>query len=937
MSKVFISYSSKDSDWVKNYLLVNLEGNGIDCHIDYRDFEIGRASLINMEQAVETCEKTILVLTPNWVNSEFTQFEGLMLQTEDPIGLRKKIIPIMLSECEPPKRLKIFTHADFKSPNDWDMQLQRVTKQIKRDFGISNPDKKYYPELPEKYVDTNRLPQTGFELFGRQKELQLLNDAWKADDTKVLCFVAYGGVGKSTLIKKWTEKMRWENYRGAERVFAWSFYSQGTSERVTSADMFINAALKWFGDEDPTKGSPWDKGKRLAKLICQQKTLLLLDGLEPLQSGNDFDKGKIKDPALEVLIKELSKFNNGLCVITTREYVPILDRYPKRALQYNLEHLSEEAGRELLKINRIQGTPERLGEAVSEFGCHALAINLLGSYLRQYPGNSVEKAFDIPDLPEVNENDGKHPCRVIEAFAEKLGKESKAISLLKLLGLFDRPVEQAAIDAIIKNTPLPGLNSELFNISFEKQAEVLRILKKHNLLLKDSEHRLGVLDCHPIIREHFGDKLQKENSEAWKEAHSRLYEFYKNLPEKHLPDTVEELEPLFAAVRHGCLAGKHQDTVYDVFWMRIRRKQEHFNINKLGAFGSDISCISSFFESLWKRPSSNLNENFHAGVLAWAGFTLRAVGKLREAALPMKAGLEVFKTQNNWKECSANAGNLSELFLHLGDVNAAQEYAKQSVDFADKSEDDFEMEANRTAYADALLQSGNLKAAERQFSEAENMQKKRQPGYNFLYSLQGFQYCDLLISLGQYEVVLERSKTTLKWATVGKMSILSRTVDLVTIGKALMLQSLSKKSTDFSESENHLNQAVTGFRKAGTQHQLPTGLFARATLYRHQTNFPAAWAGLDEAREIAEYGSIKLHLTDYFLEAARVIEKQLAVSNEPYAILENGEQKELSKAEMVEKFSAFFKKAERLVDECGYHRRDGEVEELRAIAAKIGE
>ncbi|MCH8982032.1 TIR domain-containing protein [candidate division KSB1 bacterium] len=38
MSKplVFISYSHKDKEWVKDYLLANLEKNNIPCHIDYR-------------------------------------------------------------------------------------------------------------------------------------------------------------------------------------------------------------------------------------------------------------------------------------------------------------------------------------------------------------------------------------------------------------------------------------------------------------------------------------------------------------------------------------------------------------------------------------------------------------------------------------------------------------------------------------------------------------------------------------------------------------------------------------------------------------------------------------------------------------------------------------------------------------------------------------
>ena len=78
---VFISYSHKDKDWVKNWLLPKLENDGLQTHVDFRDFEIGVPSVINMERAVEQCAKTILVLTPNWINSEWTQFEGIMLQT----------------------------------------------------------------------------------------------------------------------------------------------------------------------------------------------------------------------------------------------------------------------------------------------------------------------------------------------------------------------------------------------------------------------------------------------------------------------------------------------------------------------------------------------------------------------------------------------------------------------------------------------------------------------------------------------------------------------------------------------------------------------------------------------------------------------------------------------------------------------------------------
>ena len=937
---VFISYSHKDKKWVKDYLLINLEKNGIPCHIDDRDFEIGEPSLLCMEKAVETCAKTILIFTPNWVDSEFAKFEAVMLQTDSPLNFNKKILPVMLEECDIPKRLKILNYADFTDKTQWDSQLERIIKQIKKDFCLLKPEKIEYPFLDIENIDIKRLPQTGFELFGRQKELKLLNDVWDSDKINVISFVAYGGVGKSTLVKKWVEKMRWDNYRGAEKVYAWSFYSQGTSERVTSADMFINNALEWFGDADPKQGSPWDKGKRLARLINSHKTLLILDGLEPLQTAEKVEKGKIKDAALQTLVKELAKFNNGLCIITTREHVPELDRYAKTTDQLNLEHISDEAGRKLLETRRIIGSEKELEHIVRQFGNHALAINLLAEYLRIFKNHPLEKANSIPNL-NISDEQGKHARRVIEAFAHYFGSASAEFQLLSILGLFDRPVPIDAINAIISDNAVPGLSDKITDTSGSSWLTTLENLRNHKLLFIKSDHNPDTLDCHPLIREHFGEKLEQQNTNAWKEAHARLYEYYKDLPEKDQPDTLDEMEPLFAAVMHGCMAGKHQEAMDDVFFNRIRRQNTGYDVHNLGAFGADLSCLSSFFETLWDKPASGLREDYKAVTLSWAGFALRAVGRLSEAAQPMKASLEMCIEQKNWEESARDANNLSELYLTLGDVATAQKYGAQCVTFADRSRDDFEMESDRATHADALHQAGKNKAAEKLFIEAENMQKKGQPESPYLYSLRGFRFCDLLLSKGKYPEVLERARMTLKQMQDDPNApLLTVVVDKLTIGTALMLQALTPslhppsrgdKGGAFAESEKYLNQAVDGLRESGDQDMLAMCLIKRATCHKYQEYFLKSWADLDEAREIAEYGQMRLFLTDYHLEACRNIKAQLAVAKDSlpgFEIIENGESLSLTKEEMQAKFMDHFKEAERLVKETGYHRRDGELGEI---------
>ena len=94
--------------------------------------------------------------------------------------------------------------------------------------------------------------------------------------------------------------------------------------------------------------------------------------------------------------------------------------------------------------------------------------------------------------------------------------------------------------------------------------------------------------------------------------------------------------------------------------------------------------------------------------------------------------------RKNWKNAAEVASNLSELYLTIGDVTQALAYAEQSVELADRSGDAFERMVDRTTLADALHQAGRLAEAEATFREAEEMQKKCQPEFPLLYSLQVF-------------------------------------------------------------------------------------------------------------------------------------------------------------------------------------------------------
>ena len=192
------------------------------------------------------------------------------------------------------------------------------------------------------------------KLIGRDDELKLLNDAWTKTQNRdpkhprILTFVALGGEGKTSLVAKWAAELAAQDWPGCDAAFAWSFYSQGTREQLaSSSDLFLKAALTFFGDDadQAFAASPagaFEKGQRLARLVGQRRSLLILDGLEPLQYAPTAPTpGELKDQGVAALLKGLAAASHGLCVVTTRYSLPDLKAFwQTTAPEVKLPHIA---------------------------------------------------------------------------------------------------------------------------------------------------------------------------------------------------------------------------------------------------------------------------------------------------------------------------------------------------------------------------------------------------------------------------------------------------------------------------------------------------------------------------------------------------------------------------------------------------------------------
>jgi len=256
---------------------------------------------------------------------------------------------------------------------------------------------------------------------------------------------------------------------------------------------------------------------------------------------------------------------------------------------------------------------------------HALTLNLLGSYLRDAHAGDIRKR-DLVKLEEADaEEQGGHAFRVMDAYvqwfetdrgsAEENKKAQRALAVLRLLGLFDRPASADCLAALLKAPHIKNFTELLVEKNETKRNIAITRLEDARLLTvnRDASGTLISLDTHPLLREYFSKQVREQHPGAWREAHRRLYKHLCATANEGEQPTLEDLQPLYQAVAHGCQAGMPQETCGKVYFGRIQRGGKAYSTKKLGAFGSDLGAIACFFRQPWSYLSSGFTEADQGG------------------------------------------------------------------------------------------------------------------------------------------------------------------------------------------------------------------------------------------------------------------------------------------------------------------------------------
>ena len=386
------------------------------------------------------------------------------------------------------------------------------------------------------------------------------------------------------------------------------------------------------------------------------------------------------------------------------------------------------------------------------------------------------------------------------------------------------------------------------------------MLRRAALVLEPNPADPGSVDAHPLVREYFGEEARCAFPEGWRMANERLYRHLVDSTSE-FPDTLEEMAPLYAAVTHGREAGYAEEAISRVYDRRIQRGGEFYAVRSLGSAAIDLGCLSGFFTTRWRRIKPEVPEEMQARLFNRVGFCLRAVGRLPEAAEATAAAAALRAARGDWKDAVLNATNLAELNVLTGELRQARKNAEQSFAYAERSDDPLAAIVSRATLGFVLHQLGEGRRALELFAEAEEREAARGFRFNILYSLRGFQYCDLLVDTGAVDEAARRARITIGWAEEMR--------NLLDMGLGcLVLARGALHRNHWEDALAESRKALDLLQQADSIHHTARAYLVRAQAHRAVAAVEEAEHLLTLARRHASRAGLRLHLADCDLEAA---------------------------------------------------------------------
>ncbi|MEK6257470.1 MAG: toll/interleukin-1 receptor domain-containing protein [Planctomycetota bacterium] len=221
MKHFFISYNKADKTWAE-WIAWELEAKGFSVVIQAWDFRPGSNFVLEMQKGATEAERTIAVLSPEYLEARFTQPEWAAAFAKDPTGEKGLVLPVRVARCDLDGLLRATIYIDLIGKNEADsriallagIQRGRMKPLTAPSFpgeGGTTPTIKDKPHFPGALPKVWNIPHERNRNFtGRGELLQQLREALTSGKPAALVQALHGlgGIGKTQMAVEYAYRHR---------------------------------------------------------------------------------------------------------------------------------------------------------------------------------------------------------------------------------------------------------------------------------------------------------------------------------------------------------------------------------------------------------------------------------------------------------------------------------------------------------------------------------------------------------------------------------------------------------------------------------------------------------------------------------------------------------------------------------------------------------
>ena len=572
--------------------------------------------------------------------------------------------------------------------------------------------------------------------------VQLLNEltTWMTTpDAKdrVVAIVAVGGTGKTALAEKLLTELPSTSHYG---VLVWSFYENPQTEA------FLRDACNYFMGETPK-----ETGGLLERLQHRFRNdalphLLILDGLELVQAtgASGRPRGELEDPLMRRLLRWLvgGSGTRVKALITSRFPLPDLAAWEGRGFRsINLMDLELPAARAVLRRRSVKGSDAELDSLSNSVHCHALTIDVLGSYLGTYNNGDPSKApsFDAEFLSDTDSKSAKLQ-RILTGYAGKMSPQER--DLLARLSVFPRGVKMDVLEHLIRSG-----GQAAASLSSCGPADILKLVERlrgMGLVFRYNSEGIDTFTAHPFLRTFFEKLIDFDGTQCVLDTIlNYVYISLAARPNSNsYPTRPEDLKLFEQYIEILRIAHRHDDAI-EMYKKRLG-SYEHLAWT-LGEYSLGLRVLSSLFDvgSVETLPKT-LTESQKSRIVTDCGLYAMELGDLTTARLAFDNTIQL--------KCDVRYNGLNHnrftflCELHLLSGRWKQAYLAATAADIESQYNSEEAKRVSCAYlANSAVYIGKLEQAEEEFQNATKFQGRE------LYSLLGIWQTEFNIRRGLWQ------------------------------------------------------------------------------------------------------------------------------------------------------------------------------------------